>query len=78
MRKNSGLTQYLSVQKLFLIQILRRLFQDIVTYICSLKMEQLSLPPPCLSTSASQSSHEGVKSEDMEKEVVTSPVSSFA
>lgn len=54
------------------------LFQDIVTYICSLKMEPPSLPPPSLSTSASAQSKEEVKSEDMKSEVVTSPVSSFA
>lgn len=51
--------------------------QDIVTYTCSQKMEQLSLPPPSLSTSASQSSHEEIKSEYMKPEVVTSAKSSF-
>lgn len=38
--------------------------QDIVTYICSLEMEQISLLPPSLSTSAFQSSHEDIELDD--------------
>lgn len=76
---DSAFTQYTCFKKIFPIQTSHDTLpsQDIVTYTCSQKMEQLSLPPPSLSTSASQSSHEEVKSEYMKPEVVTSAKSSF-